>query len=141
MRSLQLHFSKNIIYWILGVIGAMMTAFYMFRLYAMTFLGQFRGTHEQEHHLHESPAAMTLPLVILAILAAVGGFVGVPEVFAADSHIARTFSRPDLCGVLLRLQAAHHASHSTEYILMGVSVGLALIASIMPGAALAGNLN
>src|SRR6476659_6349664 len=84
-------FSKNIVYWIFGVIGAMMTAFYMFRLYAMTFLGQFRGTHEQEHHLHESPAAMTLPLVILAILAAVGGFVGVPEVFAPDSHMLEHF--------------------------------------------------
>ena len=40
----------------------------MFRLYAMTFLGKFRGTHEQEHHLHESPAAMTIPLMVLAIL-------------------------------------------------------------------------
>ena len=55
-------FAKNLIYWIIGVIGAMMTAFYMFRLYAMTFLGKFRGTHEQEHHLHESPTAMTLPI-------------------------------------------------------------------------------
>ncbi|MGZ5255882.1 MAG: NADH-quinone oxidoreductase subunit L, partial [Flavitalea sp.] len=61
-------FSKNIVYWIIGVIGAMMTAFYMFRLYATTFLGKFRGTHEQEHHLHESPISMTLPLIILAIL-------------------------------------------------------------------------
>src|SRR5918993_603988 len=84
-------FSKNIIYWILGVIGAMIAAFYMFRLYAMTFLGTFRGTHEQEHHLHESPAAMTVPLVILAILAAIAGFVGIPEVFAPGNHLLEHF--------------------------------------------------
>src|SRR5690606_11835879 len=54
------------IYW-LGVIAAMMTAFYMFRLYTLTFTGKFRGTDEQERHLHESPAAMTIPLILLAV--------------------------------------------------------------------------
>ena len=54
--------SVNKVYWIIGVIGALMTAWYMFRLYATTFLGQFRGTEEQKHHLHESPAAITIPL-------------------------------------------------------------------------------
>ncbi|HMK03067.1 MAG TPA: NADH-quinone oxidoreductase subunit L, partial [Ferruginibacter sp.] len=58
-------FAKNPILWVIGVITAMMTAFYMFRLYAMTFLGKFRGTHEQEHHLHESPKGITIPLIIL----------------------------------------------------------------------------
>ena len=52
---------QNPVLYYIGVAGALMTAFYMFRLYAMTFLGKFRGTHEQEHHLHESPAAMTIP--------------------------------------------------------------------------------
>jgi NADH-quinone oxidoreductase subunit L len=122
-------FSKNIIYWILGVIGAMMTAFYMFRLYAMTFLGEFRGTHEQEHHLHESPAAMTVPLVILAILAAVAGFVGIPEVFVPDSHMLEHFLDP-IFAASSKLAAQHDVSHSTEYMLMGASVALALIASI-----------
>ena len=78
--------------WVVGVITAGMTAFYMFRLYAMTFLGKFRGTHEQEHHLHESPSAMTIPLIILAILSVVGGFVGIPEVFASQCTCTRTFS-------------------------------------------------
>ena len=59
-----------------------MTAWYMFRLYATTFRGKFRGTEEQQHHLHESPAAMTIPLIVLAILSVVGGFIGVPEIFA-----------------------------------------------------------
>jgi NADH-quinone oxidoreductase subunit L len=52
-------FAKSPVYWVLGVIGAAMTAFYMFRLYATTFLGKFRGTDNQEAHLHESPMAMT----------------------------------------------------------------------------------
>ena len=61
---------------------ALLTAFYMFRLLFVTFTGKFRGTHEQEHHLHESPAVMTIPLIILAVLSIIGGFVGIPEVFA-----------------------------------------------------------
>src|SRR5688500_6480883 len=73
--------SVNKVYWIIGVIGAFMTAWYMFRLYATTFRGKFRGTEEQHHHLHESPAAITVPLVILAILSIAGGWVGIPEVF------------------------------------------------------------
>jgi NADH-quinone oxidoreductase subunit L len=74
-------FEKNPVYWAVGVLTAFMTAFYMFRLYAMTFHGKFRGTHEEEHHLHESPLPITVPLIILAILAVIGGWVGIPKVF------------------------------------------------------------
>ena len=73
-------FSVNKIYWIIGVLGAVLTAFYMFRLYATTFLGKFRGTQEQEQHLHEAPRAITWPLIILAVLSAGAGFLGVPAV-------------------------------------------------------------
>src|SRR5690606_17038586 len=83
-------FAHNKAIYVLGLIGAMMTAFYMFRLYTLTFTGKFRGTHEQEHHLHESPAAMTLPLIILAILSVVGGFVGLPAVFS-EHHTLSSF--------------------------------------------------
>jgi NADH-quinone oxidoreductase subunit L len=76
-----------------------MTAFYMFRLYAMTFQGTFRGTHEQEHHLHESPWQMTMPLVVLAFLAIVAGFVGIPELFAADAHQTRTLFSTCVCSI------------------------------------------
>src|SRR6188474_3537884 len=55
---------------------AMLTAFYMFRVFFITFTGKFRGTEDQEHHLHESPPAMTIPLIILAILSIIGGFIG-----------------------------------------------------------------
>ncbi len=65
--------------WFFGQIASMLTAFYMFRLLYLTFYRKFRGTHEQEHHLHESPKSMTIPLIVLAILSVVGGLLGLPE--------------------------------------------------------------
>ncbi|MDE3237113.1 MAG: NADH-quinone oxidoreductase subunit L [Bacteroidota bacterium] len=115
-------FAHNPVYWGLGVAGAAMTAFYMFRLYATTFLGTFRGTHEQEHHLHESPSAMTIPLIILAILSVIGGFVGIPELFVHDGHLLKSFLSPVIT------EQEHHIEHSTEYVLMGISVAVAAIA-------------
>jgi NADH-quinone oxidoreductase subunit L len=64
--------------WFLGVITAGLTSFYMFRLIFMTFFGESRVDSEKEHHLHESPAVMAIPLIVLAILAAVGGWVNLP---------------------------------------------------------------
>ncbi len=72
-------FEENKVMFILSMVVSACTAFYMFRLYFLTFHGKFRGTHEQEHHLHESPKVMTIPLVILAILSIVGGFIGLPH--------------------------------------------------------------
>ncbi|MEJ7672450.1 MAG: NADH-quinone oxidoreductase subunit L [Chitinophagaceae bacterium] len=66
-------FAKNPVLYVIGLGGALLTAFYMFRLLAMTFMGKFRGTEEQLHHLHESPSAITIPLIILAFLSIVGG--------------------------------------------------------------------
>lgn len=67
------------IVWLLGTLAAFCTAFYMYRLVYLTFFGTFRGTHEQEHHLHESPATMTVPLWILAGLSVVGGALSLPH--------------------------------------------------------------
>jgi NADH-quinone oxidoreductase subunit L len=72
-------FEHNIIIFVIASAVSALTAFYMFRLYILTFHGAFRGTHDQEHHLHESPRVMTMPLVILAILSVVGGFIGLPH--------------------------------------------------------------
>ncbi|HKG68078.1 MAG TPA: NADH-quinone oxidoreductase subunit L [Segetibacter sp.] len=121
-------YEHNKLFWIIGVITAGMTAFYMFRLYAMTFLGQFRGTHEQEHHLHESPAAMTIPLIILAVLSVAGGFVGIPEVFASNAHALGHFLSPVI--VSPTSEVAHHLEAGTELMVMAVSVVVALIAII-----------
>ncbi|HRI24566.1 MAG TPA: NADH-quinone oxidoreductase subunit L [Ferruginibacter sp.] len=120
-------YAKNPVLWGIGVLGAVMTAFYMFRLYAMTFTGKFRGTHEQEHHLHESPKAITIPLIILAILSVVGGLVGIPEVFMHGGHRLEAFLAP-VFAQSNAVAAKHHLSHSQEYMLMGISVAAALVA-------------
>jgi NADH-quinone oxidoreductase subunit L len=122
-------YTNNPVLWGIGVVTAMMTAFYMFRLYAMTFTGKFRGTHEQEHHLHESPVAITIPLIILAILAVVGGWVGIPEVFMHGGHRLEAFLEP-VFAQSNAITIKHELSHSTEYMLMGVSVVAALLALI-----------
>ena len=111
-------FANNPIYYYIGVAGALMTAFYMFRLYTLTFLGKFRGTHDQEHHLHESPAAMTIPLIVLAVLSVAGGFIGIPEVFAENKHWLEHFLAP-IFAESTKLSTVHHLSHSQEYIMMG----------------------
>ena len=118
-------FAKSPIYWVLGVVGAAMTAFYMFRLYATTFLGQFRGTHEQEHHLHESPFAMTLPLILLAVASAIAGAIGIPELMGGHHWLSHQ--------LIPIVGEAHEAtlSHSTEWALMGASVAIAVIALLI----------
>lgn len=100
---------------------SVLTAVYMFRLYWLVFYGDFRGTTHQKTHLHESPVSMTFPLIVLAILSAVGGFMGMPEIFHAP-HLFSEFLAP----VIWR-DGTEHASHLFEYILIGVSVLLLLV--------------
>jgi NADH-quinone oxidoreductase subunit L len=104
----------------IALFTALLTAFYMFRLYILTFSGTFRGTHEQEHHLHESPNAMTIPLIILAILSVIGGYIGVPEALGGHHELA-AFLSPVV------KSTTHHLSHNTEYILMAVSTLLVIV--------------
>ncbi len=109
-------FLKSPILYGIALFTALLTAFYMFRLFFLTFGGSFRGTEEQRHHLHESPLAMTLPLVLLAILSIAGGWIGIPELFVHGG---------DRLGVYLSsvipAGEPHHVSHTTEYLLMGLS--------------------
>ncbi len=72
----------SFILWLIGVITALMTAFYMFRLYFLTFEGKERFSHNL--HPHESPLVMTIPLMVLAFLAAIGGFIGIPALFSGE---------------------------------------------------------
>lgn len=125
-------FEHNKLLWVIGVLGSVMTSFYMFRLLFLTFFGTFRGTHEQEHHLHESPASMTIPLIVLAVLSALGGFIGVPEVLHG-SNILATFMDPLYHTAKLANPAAFEPttlSHSEEYLLMAISVGAALASAV-----------
>jgi NADH-quinone oxidoreductase subunit L len=89
------------VYWLVGLVTAFVTSFYMFRLWFMTFFGEYRGEAESSHGglsahdahgahghggIHESPRVMVIPLVILAILSVVGGYVGVPGSLGGSNH-------------------------------------------------------
>jgi NADH-quinone oxidoreductase subunit L len=118
-------FEYNKFLWLLGFITAGMTAFYMFRLVCMTFFGNSRVDHEVEHHIHESPSVMTVPLMILATLSVIGGWVGVPESLGGSDRFAK-FLEPVMAkhaeeaGEAAASQAASGAS--MEYVLMLLSV-------------------
>jgi NADH-quinone oxidoreductase subunit L len=118
-------FEHNKALYIIGLITAALTAFYMFRLLFITFYGGFRGDEEQRQHVHESPAAMTIPLIVLAVLSIIGGFVGVPEVFMHGGERLAAFLEPVVPS------ATHHIEHSTEITLMATTTGIALIAIII----------
>jgi NADH-quinone oxidoreductase subunit L len=118
-------FEHNKILYIIGVVTAALTAFYMFRLLFITFFGSFRGTEEQRHHVHESPAAMTIPLIVLAILSVIGGFVGVPEVFTHGGEKLAEFLSPVI-------PITHgEVSHPTEIMLMGLTTVIAIVAILI----------
>jgi NADH-quinone oxidoreductase subunit L len=121
-------FEYSPILWLLGFITAGMTAFYMFRLVNMTFFGKSRVDREVEHHIHESPSAMTVPLMILAVLSVVGGWVGWPESLGGSDRFAK-FLEPVMAKHAEEggeAAAAHAASGaSTEYLLMLLSVLIA----------------
>ncbi len=113
------------LFWAVALFTAGLTAFYMFRVVSLTFYGRFRGTHEQEHHVHESPTSMTLPLIVLAFLSVVGGWVGLPAVISENGNRIGQFLAPILVPIAGR-EAAHEAlPHATEWLLMAVSVAVA----------------
>ena len=116
-------FEHNKVIWAVASFASMLTAFYMFRLVFLTFYTSFRGTHEQEHHLHESPATITFPLIVLGILSVVGGFIGLPPVLSANhwlkNFLAPVFGAPSI--------EAAEVSHSMEWTLIGIAVLAALV--------------
>ena len=113
--------------WGIGLFTAGLTAFYMFRLVSLTFEGGFRGAPEQEHHLHESPPSMTVPLVILAALSVVGGWIGLPKVFGESADRFGAFLSPILLPLAITVESSEHVlSGGAEWLLMGVSVAAAV---------------
>lgn len=80
-------YNHNKFYFALAALAAIITVIYMFRMYFLTFFGNFRGSTEQEHHLHESPVSMTLPLMVLAILSLVGGWIQLPHLFGGHPFL------------------------------------------------------
>ncbi|MDQ0595594.1 NADH-quinone oxidoreductase subunit L [Chryseobacterium ginsenosidimutans] len=120
-------FSKNPIYWVFLFILAAVTATYMFRLYYLTFHGEFRGTEEQKHHLHESPSNMTIPLIVLAILSVLGGLINLPH-FIGHGHYAKLMEwlKPVLTEESFKQMETTLSGvpFGTEMILLGATVAM-----------------
>ncbi|MFA5618677.1 MAG: NADH-quinone oxidoreductase subunit L [Weeksellaceae bacterium] len=104
-------FAGNKFVYTLGFVVSVLTAFYMFRWYFMIFHGKLRN---EEIQPHESPKTMTVPMSILAVLSVIGGFIGIPALFAKDAHQLNNF----MAGVVLPNEATHTVSHSMEILLM-----------------------
>jgi NADH-quinone oxidoreductase subunit L len=119
-------FEHNKIMYAVALFGAMLTAYYMFRLFILTFTGGFRGTDEQKNHLHESPPTMTIVLVILAILSVIGGLIGIPDVLVSGGDKFTEFLLP-----VIPLKPADGISHDVEIQLMGLSTIVVLIAIVI----------
>ncbi len=122
--------------WALGLTAALLTAFYMFRALYLTFSGDYRGGADREEHLHESPRSMTLPLIVLGVLSAVGGFVGLPGqlLHLPGINLIEGFLGPVIppLGAAAghdggAAHAAHGLSTAVEALLMLASVAAAVI--------------
>ena len=117
------------LWWGLAGFGAFLTAVYMCRLLYVTFFGTFRGTEDQRHHIHESPAVMTVPLIILAVLSVVGGFLNTPHFLhlGNEQWLAHWFAHPGAAGLPVIPMAEMHLEASTEWTLMTITTTLALV--------------
>lgn len=112
----------GIVFWLIGLLTAIMTAFYMFRLYFMTFEGKEKFDHHKTHP-HESPKLMTVPLVVLAVLSAIGGFIGIPEIFSGEhGNFFHTWLAPVFKTSEMKLLQFGSHSHFEELLLMIISV-------------------
>ena len=133
------------ILWGIGYITALMTAFYMFRLIYLTFYSKPRMSHDVEHHIHESPKSMTMPLVILALCSVFAGFLGWPHSLGGSDRFAKfldpVFARGEARVLVEEGRAAQLAAGEkeeertspTEYLLMLLSVGAAGLGWYMAG--------
>ena len=119
-------FADSPVVWGLALLTSLLTVFYMFRLLFLTFSGQTRASHDVIHHIHESPKNMTIPLMVLAGLSVVGGFMGVPEVLGGSDWIGEFLS--PVFAKSQTILVAHHLEHGTEFNLMLTVIGLTLVA-------------
>lgn len=119
----------SLLLWGLGAFAALLTAFYMFRLLFMTFYGKSNMTKHVEEHVHESPMSILIPLLVLALLSILGGFIGFPTASAINSFLSPviggghhgTADGGDL----------HHVSNSLMFSMMGISTGIAIVGILL----------
>ena len=109
----------------LALLSAGLTAFYMTRMMVLTFAGDFRGAKDQQVHLHESPPVMTWPLVALAVLATLGGIIGLPEL-THFPHLLHKFLAPVFGIRPMAEHAAQVHSIGKEVFLMTLSTAIAV---------------
>lgn len=112
-------FEKNIFLWVIGALASLLTAFYMFRALFLTFYNDFRGTKQQEEYVHESPKTMTIPLIILAMLAIVGGVISLP--------FGLSWLNGYLEPVIPSIAFAHHMPIGEQSMMMIVSTVIAFV--------------
>jgi len=119
-------FERHPALWIVGFITAGMTAFYMFRLVFLTFFGYSRADNHAQKHIHESPRTMTIPLMILAVLSVVGGWIGWPASLFGSNQFEK-FLEPVMssAGATESAKAVQESS-TTEYFLMLASIAIAV---------------
>jgi NADH-quinone oxidoreductase subunit L len=116
------------LYWLLGWITAGITAFYMFRLVSLIFEGNGRWSHDL--HPHEAPKIMTVPLMVLAFLSVVGGFVGIPHSLGGGNWFEQ-WLEPVFVRAHSQLTNGHGSSMTAEYILMALSISVGIAGIII----------
>jgi NADH-quinone oxidoreductase subunit L len=116
-------YGSNWMLWVVGVIGALMTAFYSFRLIYLTFYGKSRMDHDVEHHVHESPKIMTVPLMILAFFSIFIGLIGIPGALISHANLFGEFLAPVF-------PAAHHGGAESRMLEIGLMIFSVMVALI-----------
>ncbi len=111
--------SIGILFWAIGLLSAVITAFYMFRLFFVAFTGESRASEDVKKHIHESPFSMTSVLILLGIFSVIGGFIGVPELLGGSNHFEH-FLAPIFPHLGSRFDA--HSAHTWEIILLALSL-------------------
>lgn len=110
------------ILWVLGFVTALLTAFYMIRLFALTFLGEYRGKKHVYDNAHESPKSMVIPLVILAFFSLVAGLFGVPHLSVIEGFLHPVWE-----------QTAHHSGTMSLEVTMSMLSGFAAVVMLIIG--------
>jgi NADH-quinone oxidoreductase subunit L len=122
-------FAYSPIVWVLALFASLLTAFYMFRLLYLTFFGDVRASNHVMSHIHESPKSITIPLICLAVLSIVGGFMGVPEALGGSHWLNNYLSPVFAQSAEIVRQRGHehqHLTHMQEYALMATVVALTI---------------
>ncbi len=130
---LEKSYAYGALFYGLGIITALLTAFYMFRMTYLAFYGESRVSSHKAEHLHESPIVMTIPLVILSIGAAVAGFLEVPHFLFGGTNILTRYFDPVFAPVtaisemiINGSEDAHETGATIELILVAISVAVAI---------------